>query len=84
VGVGFGHVPLVGLARDMLGLDKAHNGVSVESSASIENVKVRGNDGIELRNIVCKGRCEYRAYYIHDLLLLGTRIHISSKQRHNR
>jgi hypothetical protein len=67
-----------------LGLDKAQNGVSIESGASIENVKIRANDGIELRNIVGEGRCEYRAHYIRDLLLLGTRIHTSSRQRHNR
>jgi hypothetical protein len=46
-------------------------------------IKVRGYDGIELRDIVGKGGSEYRAYRIYDLLLLGSSIHISSKQRHN-
>jgi hypothetical protein len=36
VDVGFGHVPLVALARGMLGRD----GVFVESDASIESAKV--------------------------------------------
>ena len=39
VDVGFGHVPLVALARSMLGLDEGHNAVSVESGTSIKNVK---------------------------------------------
>jgi hypothetical protein len=53
VDVGFGHVPFVTLARVMLGLDEAHDGVSVESGTSIEDIEVRPNDGIELRKIVC-------------------------------
>ena len=40
VDVGFGHVPLVALACGMLGLDEAHNAVSIESGTSIKNVKV--------------------------------------------
>lgn len=40
VDVGFGHIPLVTLARGMLGLDEGHDGVPVESSTAIENVKV--------------------------------------------
>src|ERR1700730_2171719 len=40
VDVGLGHVPLVTLARDMLGLDEGHDGVSIESGTSIEDIKV--------------------------------------------
>src|SRR5438105_645085 len=76
VDVGFGHVPLVALARSMLGLDEGHNAVSVESGTSIKNVKIGGNDRIELRNIVGASGSEYRAHCIYDLLLLGTSIHI--------
>ena len=83
VDIGFGHVPLVALARSMLGLDEGHNAVSVESGTSIKNVKVRGNDRIELRNIVGESGSEYRAHCIYDLPLLGRSIHISSKERHN-
>ena len=71
VDVGFGHVPLVTIARDVLGLDKSHDGVSIESGAPIEDIKVRRNDGIELCNIVCAGCSEYRAHRVYDLRLLG-------------
>ena len=40
-------------------------------------------DSSELRNIVGESGSEYRAHCIYDLLLLGTSIHISGKQRHN-
>src|SRR5260370_7362565 len=56
VNVGFGHAPLVTLARDMLGLDEGHDGVSIESGASLADIKVRSNYGVELSNIIC-ARC---------------------------
>src|ERR1700737_446665 len=40
VNVGFGHVPFVTLACEMLGLDEGHDGVTVESGTSIEDIKV--------------------------------------------
>src|SRR5258708_7534713 len=40
VDVGFGHIPFEALARGMLCLDESHNGVSVESDASIIYVEV--------------------------------------------
>jgi len=40
VDVWFGYVPFIALARGMLGLDDSHDGVSVESGASIKYVKV--------------------------------------------
>jgi len=83
VDVGFGHAPLVALARSMLGLDEGHNAISVESDTSIKKVKVWSNHRIELRNIVGEKSSEYRAHGIYDLLLfLGPSMHISSKERH--
>src|SRR5260370_16299231 len=55
VDIGFGDVPLVTLARNMLGLDEGHDGVSIESGASIEDIKARRHAAIALRNIVCPG-----------------------------
>ncbi|MEA2262666.1 MAG: hypothetical protein QOJ51_5491 [Acidobacteriaceae bacterium] len=52
VDVGLGHIPFVALARGMLCLDEGHDGISIESRASVIYVKVRCNDGIELRNII--------------------------------
>ena len=43
----------------------------------------RKADSSQLRNIVGESGSEYRAHCIYDLLLLGTSIHISGKQRHN-
>jgi hypothetical protein len=71
VDVGFRHVPFVTLAREVLGLDEGHDGVSVESGTSIEDIKVWRNDRVELRNIVCQGGSEYRAHCIYDLSLIG-------------
>src|SRR5260370_42349456 len=56
VDIGFGDVPLVTLARDMLGLDEGHDGGSIESGASLADIKVRSNYGVELSNIIC-ARC---------------------------
>ena len=53
--------------------------VSVESDTAVENVKVRGDDGIELRHIVGGGGGKDRAHGIDDLLLLGSGIHISGE-----
>jgi hypothetical protein len=72
VDVGFSHVPFVTLARQVLGLDEGHDGVSVKSGTSIEDVKIRCNDGVKLRNIVCQGGSEYRAHDIHDLSFIGS------------
>src|ERR1700722_5277126 len=72
VDVGFSHVPFVTLASEVLGFDEGHDGVSVESRASIENIEVRRNDGVEFRKIVCKSCCEYRAHCIYDLSFAGT------------
>ena len=55
VHIGFGHVPLVTLARGVLGINESHNAVSFESGTAVENVEVCGNDGIELRHIVGGG-----------------------------
>jgi len=83
VHVGLGHIPLVMLARSMLSLDEGHDGVAVESGTAIENVKIRGNDGIELRGIVGAGGREDRTHCVYDLLLLGFSIYISGEQRHD-
>ena len=40
VDVRFGHVPFITFAHGMLRLDESHDGVSVESRAAIEYVKV--------------------------------------------
>jgi len=40
VEVRFCHFPFIALARNMLGLDDGHDGVSVESDASVEYVKI--------------------------------------------
>src|SRR5258708_33641583 len=53
VDVGFSHVPLVAFARCMQSFDHAHDGIPVESDASIVDIKIRCDDGVELRNIVC-------------------------------
>src|SRR5580658_372307 len=71
VDVGFGHVPFIMLARGMLCLDESHDGVSVESRAAIEYVKVGCNDGVEFRNIVGASGSKYCAHSIDDLLLVG-------------
>jgi hypothetical protein len=71
VNLRFGHVPFIALARGMLCLDEGHDGVSVESGASIKYVKAWGNDRVELRNVVCAGRGEYCAHCVDDLLLVG-------------
>jgi hypothetical protein len=81
VNVGFGHVPFVALAREVLGLDEGHDGVSVESGTSIEDIKVRPNDGIELRKIVCAGCSEYRAHCVYDLRLLGREFQLGPRSR---
>src|SRR6267154_5069681 len=81
VDVGFGHVPFVTIAREMLGLDEGHNGVSVESGTSIEDIKVRPNDGIELPKIVCAGCSEYRAHCVYDLRLLGREFLLGPRSR---
>ena len=80
VDVRFGHVPFIALARGMLSLDESHDGVSVESGASIKYVKAWGNDRVELHNVVCAGGGEYSAHCIDDLplvrgdaVLLGSR-----------
>ena len=44
--------------RGILGLDKRHNSVSVESDAAIKHVKVWSNDRIELCRIVSHSGCE--------------------------
>jgi hypothetical protein len=71
VDVGFGHVPFVTLAREVLGLDEGHDGVSVESCTSIKDKKAWPDDGIKLRKIVCAGCSEYRVHCVYDLHLLG-------------
>jgi peptide deformylase len=71
VDVRFGHVPFKALVRGMLGLDEDHDGFSVESGATIEYVKIRCNDGVEFRHIVCAGCSEYCARCIDDFLLIG-------------
>jgi hypothetical protein len=71
VDVRFGHVPFKALALGMLRLDESHDGFSIESETSVEYIKVRRNDGIELRNIVCSGRSENCAHCVYDLPLIG-------------
>jgi hypothetical protein len=39
----FGHVPFIALARGMLGLNEGHDGVSVESGASVASVTADSN-----------------------------------------
>src|SRR6266481_2303825 len=71
VDVRFGHVPFIPPACGVLGFDETHDGVAVESRASIKYVKVRCNHGVELRNIVCAGCNEYCADCVYDLSLIG-------------
>ena len=82
--VGFGHIPLVMLARGMLCLDNGYNRVSVESGAAVKHVKVWSNDGIELCRIVCKSSSEGRPDGVYDLLLLSFRVYIFGEKRHDR
>jgi len=67
----FSHVPFIAPACSVLGFDETHDGVTVESRASIKYVKVRCNHGVELRNIVCAGCSEYCADCVYDLSLIG-------------
>jgi hypothetical protein len=71
VDVGLGHVPFIAFACSMLGFDEGHDRVSVESDASVVNVKIRCDEGVEHRNIVRAGCSEYHAHRIHDLNLVG-------------
>jgi hypothetical protein len=71
VDVGFSHVLLEAFASCMLSFHHGHDGIPVESDASIVDVKIRCNDGVELRNIIRARRGEYRAHGIHDLSLVG-------------
>ena len=71
VDVRFSHVSLEAFARCMQTFDHGHDGIPVESDASIVDIKIRCDDGVELRNIVCAGCSEYRADCIHDLSLVG-------------
>jgi hypothetical protein len=71
VDVGFRHVPLVAFACCMQSFDHGHDGIPVESDASVVDIKIRCDDGVELRNIVGASCSEYRAHGIHDLSLVG-------------
>jgi hypothetical protein len=70
VDVRVGHVPLVVFTRGVLNLDEVHDRVSIESSASIEDIEVWCDHGVEHRNIVGAGRNEYRANCVCNLRLL--------------
>src|SRR5260370_10502466 len=72
VNVRFGHVPFITFACGVLGFDENHDGVAVESCASIKYVKVRYNHRVELRNIVCARCNEYRTHCVYDLPLVGS------------
>ena len=84
VHVGFGHIPLVMLARGVLGSDKGHNSVSVESEAAIKDVKAWSDDGIELCRIVGCSSGEDRADCVDDFLLLSFSVHVSNEKGHDR
>jgi hypothetical protein len=43
----------------------------IDWCASIEDIEVRRNDGVELRNIVCQSCGEYHAHRIYDLRFVG-------------
>src|SRR6266404_5920081 len=64
-------LPFIAPACGVLSFDESHDGVAVESCASIKYVKVRCNRGVELRNIVCAGCSEYCAHCVYDLALIG-------------
>ena len=53
----------------MLSLDEGYDAVSVESGASVVDVKVGRNDCVEHRDIVSHGCSEYRLHGVYDLRL---------------
>jgi hypothetical protein len=76
VDVGFSHVPLEAFARCMLSFDHGHDGIPVESDASMVDVTIRCNDGVELRNIVRARRGEYSPF---GMVGVGQRIETLGK-----
>jgi len=52
VDIWFGYIPFIALPRSMLSLDQGHDGIAVEASTSIEQVKVRCRDGVEFFKII--------------------------------
>jgi hypothetical protein len=71
--VGLGHVPFIAFARTLLGLDKGHDGFSVESSAPVEYVKVWSDNGVEFGAIVRPKRSKHGAHRFYNVPLVGVK-----------